>query len=242
MPRERGEPPQVPHFTITKDMHPQTADIVVRCRALVAEYARGETNWLPTQLELGEAFGVSRDTIESIQRRLRVAPIFAMGRKADKDGIRGYYESSLRKFASEETDEIPSNPEVASVFECSIPPVVQAVSESKRDLQNRLKLAREEAKSRGVVFRKNDETAWFLGAMFGAGSLKVSQEASGLIFTHADSDVREIFKAKGEAIIRGKEGQERKLPDRDNLSIVFNHVGYAKLLAPFQLKVERALC
>ena len=78
----------VPHFEITRSMHPKTAEIVLYLRSLVAEYARGERDALPIQTELSQQHGVSKDTIASIQTRLRVRPIFLMSQQVDKDGIR----------------------------------------------------------------------------------------------------------------------------------------------------------
>ena len=106
------------------------------------------------------------------------------------------------------------------------------------DLQARLRSAKATEKQElagQAVFRKTQETAWFLGAMFSGGSLKKSNEASGLILTSPDEDVLQAFKATGEDII-GREGRESNLADRVNPSIVFHHVDYARRLAPFSME------
>lgn len=237
MARERPESLNVPHFTITDAMHPKTGEIVLHCRSLVAEYANGERNSLPTQKVLGKNFGASADTVSDIIKRLRLSPIFAMGRQVDRDGIRIYFERAMHEFAEGNLASIPSYREVAALFDCSTMIVSQTVRQSTDDLQERLAAAREKAReeaAKNITFRHNHETAWFLGAMFGAGTLKASQQASGLILTSDDPDVRRMFQTRGEFII-GKAGQETQLADRKNLSMVFNDVGYAQLLAPFSV-------
>lgn len=222
-------------FDITPKMHRRTGELVSYFTDWVRQVnTTGTLSRLPTYGEIAQLYGVSFDTVLSVVQRLGVDAEIAKTRKVDKAGIEASYEQIIRDVHDGLSDQVLSYTGMSLVYGCSSMKVAEAVREN-RDLQRRLAEAREIAAKRRqeqIIFRENEQTAWFLGAMVGGGSLKKGSKATGLILTSSDSEVLEMFKVIGEDIL-GKRGLERQLRDRNNPSVVFNHVGYAKLLDPF---------